>query len=218
MDDLYCKQLVPLTHIDELEVHLTWSGLTAGFELYCERIGNTLTSLDITMLDNYSWSSILTIGCACPHLTKLHLTLWREDMADVAVLNLPHIKDRNVFSNVEDLKVKCEMYVEFLPEEVFEVFLHQCSRLRIVQYIAPIDWVIHQDLIDLFSTNPLPFLEMLVLTNTSHQPMDLGLASVMLCLSQCPRLTVLGDLRTWRKIDYYDPESDFYFKSESMFC
>ena len=49
----------------------------------------SLTSLDITLLDNYSWSSIVNIGRLCSSLVKFHLTLWSEEMRDVAALDLP---------------------------------------------------------------------------------------------------------------------------------
>ena len=49
-----------------------------------------------------------------------------------------------MISLLQDLKIKCEVYVDFLSEDVFEYFLHQCQNLRIVQYIGPIDWMVHQ--------------------------------------------------------------------------
>jgi hypothetical protein len=32
---------------------------------------------------------------------------------------------------MQDLKIKCELYVEFLPEEVFQFFLQQCQNLKV---------------------------------------------------------------------------------------
>ena len=42
--------------------HITWSGLTAGFEMFVGRVGQNLSSIEITLLDNYSWASIVSIG------------------------------------------------------------------------------------------------------------------------------------------------------------
>ena len=71
-----------------MEAHVTWSGLTAGLELFVLSL-SSLSSLDITILDNYSWASIVNIGAVCVLLNKFHLTLWREDMTDVSALDLP---------------------------------------------------------------------------------------------------------------------------------
>ena len=87
----------------EVEAHVTWSGLTAGLELFVLSL-SSLTSLDITMLDNYSWASIVNIGSVCVLLTKFHLTLWREDMTDVAALDLPDTwRLSPTFANVQVL-------------------------------------------------------------------------------------------------------------------
>jgi hypothetical protein len=229
MEDLQWRQLEPLATVEHIEAHLTWSGLTAGFELYCESLGSRLATLDLTLLDHFSWHSIAAIGRFCPGLTRLHLTLWREDMTDLAALQLP--PGPAPFAGLQDLKLKCELYVDFLPEDVFEFFLHHCRCLKTVQYIAPIDWIVHQvthslnvvcspcaqDIVDLFSANPLADLEMLVLANSNTEAMNLGLQTVHLFLQMCPKLAVFGNLKTWRKIDFYDPNSDLYFKSESMF-
>ena len=74
-----------------------------------------------------------------------------------------------------------------------------------------------QDLLDVFSSNPLTELEMVVLSNTSTEPMHLGMPTLLLFLEKCPNLSVLGNLKTWRRIDFYDPDSELYFKSESEF-
>ena len=65
--------------------------------------------------------------------------------------------------------IKCEIYVEFLPEEVFEYFFHQCSNLRVAQFIGPVDWIVHEDMVEVVRVNGLPQLEMFVLSNTSSE-------------------------------------------------
>ena len=218
IDDLQLTELCTLQGIQELEAHITWSGLTAGFELFCEQFANSLTSIELTLLDNFSWHSIALVGNSCPLLTKFHLCLWREDLTDLAALQLSeNWREKPAFANLLDLKVKCEIYVEFLPEAVLDFFLLQCRRLEILQYQAPIDWLDHQDLLDLLTTNPLAHLEMLVLSNMSTEPMNLGLETLQLFLDICPRLVAIGDLKTWKKIDFFNPESEMYFKSESEY-
>ena len=84
-----------------MEAHLTWSGLTAGLVFFLLSL-SSLSSLDITLLDNYSWASIVNIGSVCVLLRKFHLTLWREDMTDVAALDLPETwRLSPAFANVQ---------------------------------------------------------------------------------------------------------------------
>ena len=109
------------------------------------------------------------------------------------------------------------MYVEFLPEQVFEFFFQQCRNLRVAQLIGPIDWIVHEDIEDVLKNNSLSELEMLVLANTSSELMLLGLRTVHLLLDTCPGLAGLGDLKTWRRIDYFDPDSDYFYKTDSAF-
>jgi hypothetical protein len=56
---------------------------------------------------------------------------------------------------------------------------------------------------------------MLVVSNTSSTPLPLGMPTVRYFVDQFPNLTILGNLRTWRSIDYFDPNSAAYFRSES---
>lgn len=80
----------------------------------------SLTCLEVTFLDSYSWQSVVNIGKLfvlsrkyqklyilgriCLSLTKFHLTLWREDMTDVSSLDLPdNWKLNPLFLNVEVL-------------------------------------------------------------------------------------------------------------------
>ena len=99
---------------------MTWTLPTAGLELCVTSTGwsQTLSSMELTLLDNYSWQSIVNIGktfvpsrkCEklyisgriCLSLTKFHLTLWREDMTDVSSLDLPdNWKLNPLFLNVK---------------------------------------------------------------------------------------------------------------------
>ena len=107
--------------------------------------------------------------------------------------------------------------MEFLPEQVFEYFFQQCSNLKIVQFIGPTDWILHTDILDIFENNSLANLEILIISNTSTEPMDLGLDTVLLFLEKCPHLVGLGDLKTWRNIDYFQPESDLHYSAESEY-
>ena len=74
----------------------------------------------------------------------------------------------------QDLKIKCEVYAEFLPEQVFEYFFQQCSSLKMVQFIGPIDWIIHEDILDVFQNNSLDKVEVLARPlqhlGTAHEP------------------------------------------------
>ena len=113
--------------------------------------------------------------------------------------------------------MKCEDYVEFLPEQVFEFFFQQCENLRLVEFVAPLDWLHHTDIADVFNNNNLQHLEVIILNNTSLEPMNLGQDTLELLLEKCPLLTGVGNTRTWLKLDYYDQESEFYLKTESQF-
>ena len=42
----------------------------------------------------------------------------------------------------------------------------------------------------------------------------IGIETVNSLIENCPRLTGLGNLRTWRNIDYYNPSDPNYYKSE----
>ncbi len=48
------------------------------------------------------------------------------------------------------------------------------------------------------------------------EPMPLGMDTVNWFLEQCPNLVILGNLRSWSRIDYYNPESQNYYRSESQ--
>ena len=105
MDDLSFRELEPLAGIEELEAHLTWSGLTAGLELYCESLSSSLTSLELTLLDCFSWRSVVGIGSCCPGLERLHLTLWREDWTDLGAIAVSQGgTERRAFARLQVLR------------------------------------------------------------------------------------------------------------------
>ena len=60
------------------------------------------------------------------------------------------------------------MFVEFLPEEVFEFFFSLCHNLKVAQLIGPIDWIMHEDITDIFELNHLTNLEVLVLSKYKY--------------------------------------------------
>ena len=160
----------------------------------------------------------MLVGKVCDQLTKFHLTLWREDVTEVSALDLGEDwRQCPSFLSLTDLSVKCEVYVEFLPEQVFEFFMQQCRHMRTVQFIGPIDWIVHADIVDVMDNNSLEHLEVFILSNTALELMFLGLDTVHLLLDKCPCLVGLGDLKTWRRIDYYDPDSPMFYKNDSAF-
>jgi len=223
MDDLDYRQFESFNSINQLDCHVTWTGATAGLEMLvtCQNWSQSLTCLSITFLDNYSWASVVNIGRVCGNLVKFHLTLWREDMTDVSSLKPASDSSNHIdlpqFANVQDLSIKCEIYVEFLPEQVIEYFFSHCQNLNVVQFIGPFDWIFPEDIKDIFLRNSLANVEIFVLSNTSSESMSLGLETVNLLLEKCPLLVGLGNLQTWRKIDYFDPESDKFYKNDSAF-
>ena len=77
VDDLSLHELECLAGVEELEVHMTWSGLTAGLSLLTSSWSSSLTSLIITFLDNYSWSAIVNIG---EYQIKLSQTKSKSDL------------------------------------------------------------------------------------------------------------------------------------------
>ncbi len=67
----------------------------------------------------------------------------------------------------------------------------------------------------LCASGALDLLEMFVLNNTSVRPMGLGLDALEELLETADNLSYVGNLRTWSRIDHYDPDSPQYFKCES---
>ena len=50
----------------------------------------------------------------------------------------------------------------------------------------------------------------------STQEMKLSINSVEWLIENAQNLTILGNLRSWRGIDYYDSNSPLFYKSESL--
>ena len=50
--------------------------------------------------------------------------------------------------------------------------------------------------------------------NRETEQTSLGIETVYSLIENCPRLTTLGNLRTWRNIDYYNPSDANYYKSD----
>ena len=59
-------------------------------------------------------------------------------------------------------------------------------------------------------------LEMVILNNVdSTNNMPLSTLSVNWMIENVPKLTMLGNLRSWSKIDYFDSNSPYFYKCES---
>ncbi len=109
------------------------------------------------------------------------------------------------------------LQVDRFPELALHYLLGCSGPLRLVQFVCPMPWLSAATLRSFCQAGCLAHLEMLVLANTSDVPMDLGLDSVRDLIRHCPDLGVIANLRTWARIDYFDPASEFYFRTESAF-
>ena len=59
-------------------------------------------------------------------------------------------------------------------------------------------------------------LEMVILDNVdSTNSMPLSIQSVKWMIQHAPKLIMLGNLRSWCGIDYFDSNSPYFYKSES---
>ena len=59
-------------------------------------------------------------------------------------------------------------------------------------------------------------LEMLILDNVDfNTDMKLSMSSVHWMVENCPNLTHLGNLRSWKSIDYYNIENVHFYRQES---
>lgn len=139
------------------------------------------------------------------------------------------------------LQVKCEEHVDALAPRLFDFFLSNPSicELRMVQYMAPLEWITDAKLMAAARTS-LVNSEMLIMSNTSSSKMALSMETVEALIESAPNLSVLGNLvrlpfsipsillkglflvslinfqRTWSNIDHYDSNSDHFYKSESQ--
>ena len=58
---------------------------------------------------------------------------------------------------------------------------------------------------------------MLILNNIDlNAEMNLGMDAVFWIVQNCQNLTHLGNLRSWKNIDYYNSENDNFYRSESQ--
>ena len=62
IDDGDMREMEKLVTVTEIEAHITWSGFTAGLDFWSLKLGPNLTKVELTLLDNYSWSTVLTMG------------------------------------------------------------------------------------------------------------------------------------------------------------
>ena len=96
--------------------------------------------------------------------------------------------------NLQNLsQVKCEEHA--LTPRLFDFFLSNPSvrELRIVQYIAPLEWITDKKLVAAAQTS-LTNAEMLILSNSSGGKMALGMEAVEALIHNAPNLSVLGNL------------------------
>lgn len=103
------------------------------------------------------------------------------------------------------------------PETNYMLFiLNLIGELKIVQYIAPLQWLSLQHLEMLGKSNKLESLEMLILANTSSDPMsNMNENCLRYLLQEYKSLSILGSLKTWVGLDYFNPGSDLYFREEA---
>ena len=203
-------------NLEEIEVHSTWSGI-GTLDILAISASNTLTKISLEVLEGYSWTIIASIGKHCHNLTSFHMTIWSEYIENVDILEDILEDKEERFKNLTDLSIKCEDHIDYFPNIIFFYFMTCNGNLRIVNFVAPVSWIT-PDVIKLIVTHRcLKDLEMFMLNNTSTEAMQLGNEEIQCFLDTFPNLTVLGNLRTWLKVDYFDSNSNFYFKTESEF-
>ena len=82
----------------------------------------------------------------CSELKVFHLELWDRVIMDVQdVDNEPH------FLKLQDLKIKCEDYIEPLNSKLMKYFLSCDSSLKIVQYVGHLAWLNDENFKELWS-------------------------------------------------------------------
>lgn len=212
MNDQDLEKFVTLENLEEIEAHVTWTGIS-GLDLLSIHMKDTLTKINLVLLEGYSWSVVAAIGKYCQNVQSFHLNIWTEYIEDLDQLDT----DDEYFPKLEEFNLTCEEYVEELSEVVFAYFFQCRGNLKLVQYVAPLNWLTDEYLHFYCESKAFCELEMLVVKNTSDKNLSLGLESANNIIKFAPNLVALGDLRSWKGIDYYNEESQFYFKSESEF-
>ena len=202
--------------LEAIEIHATWSGF-AALDILAASAAETLTEVTLEILEGYSWNVVASVGKHCRGLTAFKATIWSEYIEDVDVLEEILEDKEERFESLRELTVKCESHVEYFPNIIFFYFLTCGGDLRIIDYAAPLSWITSDVVKTVFSHPRLSRLEMFILNNTSGDEMRLGNEDIESLLDNCTNLTALGNVRTWAEVDYYDPRSEFYFKSESKF-
>ena len=94
-------------------------------------------------------------------------------------------------------QVKCEEHVNALTPKLFDFFLANpfIGELRIVQYVAPLEWLTDMTVIAAAQTS-LVNSEMIMLSNTGAggNEMALSMEAVEALIEASPNLSVLGNL------------------------
>lgn len=122
---------------------------------------------------------------ACYNLKSFFLDIWTDDIDDHELINHnePH------FEALEELSIKSATE---LPPSVVFYFLSSGGQMTMLQVIAPLSWLCHSILEMWVTSGCVQAMEMIILSNTSPDPMPLGIHSVHLLLDACPRLCLLG--------------------------
>ena len=72
------------------------------------------------------------IGEQCNVLTRFHVEIWEAAFED-SVSELYRADNEPYFKSLQDVKIKCENYVDYLPPELF-CYIFDChGQLSIVQ-------------------------------------------------------------------------------------
>ena len=152
-EDLYesARHLEDL-QLQELEIHLLNPNLnnTTGFNKFCVTFANTLTTLKLTILDCISWHSIEVIGKYCSELRLFHIEIW-----DRVIMDVQELDEERHFEKLQDLKVKCEDYIEPLPPSVMKYFLKCDSSLKVLQYASHLSWLNDENFQEIWSVPTL---------------------------------------------------------------
>ena len=101
--------------------------------------------------------------------------------------------------------------MDSLAPRLFDFFLSNpsVSELRIVQYVAPLEWITDEKLIAAARTS-LVNSEMVILNNTSGSKMPLSMEAVEALIKLAPNLSVLGNLVRLSIFIPIIPQCSFY--------